>query len=112
MKRSTRRQFMGAAGVGALVGSSALALGQAPQVLVRGGAKPVVVASGNGHKLKDAVGLTCVTKAFEVMAGGGDVLDAAIAGVNIVELDPEDTGVGYGGLPNAEGVVQLDASVT
>jgi N4-(beta-N-acetylglucosaminyl)-L-asparaginase len=38
------------------------------------------------------------------------VLDALIAGVNIVELDPEDTSVGYGGLPNADGVVQLDAS--
>ena len=33
-----------------------------------------------------------------------------IAGVNICELDPEDDSVGYGGLPNAEGVVQLDAS--
>ena len=44
------------------------------------------------------------------MAEGKDVLDALIAGVNIVELDPLDTSVGYGGLPNAEGVVQLDAS--
>jgi N4-(beta-N-acetylglucosaminyl)-L-asparaginase len=43
--------------------------------------------------------------------GRGDVLDAVVAGVNIVELDPEESGVGYGGLPNAEGVVQLDASV-
>ena len=41
---------------------------------------------------------------------GKDVLDAVIAGVNLCELDPEDTSVGYGGLPNAEGVVQLDAS--
>src|SRR6267142_589495 len=39
------------------------------------------------------------------------VVAAGIAGVNIVELDPEDTSVGYGGLPNADGVVQLDASV-
>ena len=44
-----------------------------------------------------------------MMTAGNDVLDALIAGVNIVELDPEDTSVGYGGLPNAEGVVQLDA---
>jgi N4-(beta-N-acetylglucosaminyl)-L-asparaginase len=43
------------------------------------------------------------------MTGGADVLDALIAGVNIVELDPEDTSVGYGGLPNADGVVQLDS---
>ena len=40
---------------------------------------------------------------------GDDVLDALIAGVNIVELDPLDDSVGYGGLPNADGVVQLDA---
>jgi N4-(beta-N-acetylglucosaminyl)-L-asparaginase len=41
---------------------------------------------------------------------GDDVLDAVIAGVNIVEEDPLDDSVGYGGLPNAEGVVQLDSS--
>src|SRR5207244_6850065 len=45
-----------------------------------------------------------------MIVSGSDVLDAVIAGVNIVELDPEDTSVGYGGLPNAEGVVQLDSS--
>jgi N4-(beta-N-acetylglucosaminyl)-L-asparaginase len=43
------------------------------------------------------------------MQAGEDVLDALVAGVNIVELDPEDDSVGYGGLPNAHGVVQLDA---
>ena len=46
-----------------------------------------------------------------MITAGADVLDACIAGVNIVELDPDDTSVGYGGLPNADGVVQLDASV-
>ena len=44
-----------------------------------------------------------------MMTQGSDVLDALIAGVNIVELDPEETSVGYGGLPNADGVVQLDS---
>jgi len=39
-----------------------------------------------------------------------DTLDAIIAGVNIEELDPENQSVGLGGLPNEEGVVQLDAS--
>ena len=38
-----------------------------------------------------------------MMTSGTDVLDALVAGVNIVELDPLDTSVGYGGLPNAEG---------
>ena len=42
---------------------------------------------------------------------GADTLDAVVAGVNIVELDPKDNSVGYGGLPNEEGVVELDASV-
>src|SRR4029450_11491151 len=43
------------------------------------------------------------------MMQGTDVLEALVAGVNIVELDPADTSVGYGGLPNAHGTVQLDS---
>jgi N4-(beta-N-acetylglucosaminyl)-L-asparaginase len=73
-------------------------------------AKPVVIASANGNSSKNADNVTCVAKAFEMMTKGADVLDSLVAGVNIVELDPNQTGVGYGGLPNAEGVVQLDAS--
>src|SRR5260370_1846716 len=45
------------------------------------------------------------------MRAGADPLDAAIAGVNLVEDDPNDMTVGYGGVPNEEGVVQLDACV-
>jgi N4-(beta-N-acetylglucosaminyl)-L-asparaginase len=65
--------------------------------------RPVVIASANGQ--------AACAKAFEVIKNGGDTLDAVIAGVNILELDPADTTVGYGGLPNEEGVVELDASV-
>ena len=46
-----------------------------------------------------------------MIRSGADTLDAVIAGVNIVELDPEDVTVGYGGLPNEDGVIELDASV-
>ena len=106
----TRRKFVAAAATSALAAPSLLHA-QAPQVLTRGPAKPVVIASANGNRSKDADGLTCVAKAFKLMTAGTDVLDALIAGVNLVELDPEDTSVGYGGLPNADGVVQLDASV-
>jgi len=74
-------------------------------------ARPVVVSSANGHKYRNGGPKTCVETAFEQMMAGTDVLDALIAGVNIVELDPLDNSVGYGGLPNADGVVQLDASV-
>ncbi|HSE40815.1 MAG TPA: N(4)-(beta-N-acetylglucosaminyl)-L-asparaginase [Acidobacteriota bacterium] len=55
------------------------------------------------------VGTSLAEKAFKMITEGSDVLDAVIAGVNIVELDPEDDSVGYGGLPNADGVVQLDS---
>src|SRR6059058_3047647 len=77
--------------------------------MTRKSVKPVVIASSNGNKFKNGGPQTCVEKAFQMITGGSDVLDALIAGVNIVELDPTDDSVGYGGLPNAEGVVQLDS---
>lgn len=82
---------------------------KAPMVK-RSGPKPVVVASANGHQFKNGGELTCVAQAFSLIEKGQDVLDALIAGVTIVELDPLDDSVGYGGLPNSEGIVQLDAS--
>ncbi len=72
--------------------------------------KPLVIASANGNRFTNDGGMTCVQRAFTQMTQGGDVLDALIAGVNIVELDPADTSVGYGGLPNANGIVQLDSA--
>jgi len=77
----------------------------------RGAARPVVVASANGNRSRSADGKTGVQLAHEMMVRGADPLDAAIAGVNIVELDPTDQSVGVGGLPNEAGVVQLDASL-
>ena len=65
-------------------------------------ARPVVIASSNG--------IRGVKTAYDMIVGGADTLDAIIAGVNIQELDPEDNSVGLGGLPNEDGVVQLDAS--
>jgi N4-(beta-N-acetylglucosaminyl)-L-asparaginase len=62
-----------------------------------------VVASGNG--------LRATEKAMKLLTSKQDPLDAVIAGVNIVEEDPNDRSVGYGGLPNEEGVVELDSSV-
>ncbi|MBA3830797.1 MAG: N(4)-(beta-N-acetylglucosaminyl)-L-asparaginase [Chthoniobacterales bacterium] len=72
---------------------------------------PVVIASANGNRFRNGGDLTCVEKAFAEIIAGADVLDALIAGVNLNELDPEETSVGYGSLPNEEGVLQLDASV-
>jgi N4-(beta-N-acetylglucosaminyl)-L-asparaginase len=84
-------------------------LAQAPNILTPKSIKPVVISSANGNKFKNGGDMTCVHKAWTQMTEGGDVLDALIAGVNIVELDPLDDSVGYGGLPNADGVVQLDS---
>lgn len=71
--------------------------------------KPVVISSGNGNQFKNGGDEVCVQRAFRLMTEGNDVLDSLIAGVNIVELDPLDTSVGYGGIPNADGIVQLDS---
>ena len=49
--------------------------------------------------------------AWEVLADGGRALDAVEAGARIPEADPEDTSVGYGGLPDRNGVVTLDACI-
>jgi N4-(beta-N-acetylglucosaminyl)-L-asparaginase len=110
-KRLNRRELIRA---GAAAGLTAAlprgAFGQAPTVLTPRSVKPVVVSSANGNAFKNGGDVTCVQKAFTMITQGSDVLDALIAGVNIVELDPTDDSVGYGGLPNAEGVVQLDSS--
>jgi N4-(beta-N-acetylglucosaminyl)-L-asparaginase len=109
-KKLSRREFVktGAA-VAGLAAASKTALGAAPALLIQKGVKPVVIASGNGNTFKNGGTETCVAHAFRLITGGKDVLDSLIEGVNIVELDPDEEGVGYGGLPNADGVVQLDS---
>ena len=109
--RINRRDFVTSTTIGALATPSLLAFAQAPQALTKRSAKPIVISAANGNISKDAEGLTCVARAFKMITAGADVLDAIVTGVNIVELDPEDTSVGYGGLPNADGVVQLDSSL-
>ena len=109
MRKVNRREFVvsgAAAGLAAATRGSA----QAPAT-IGSSVRPVVVSSANGHTYKNGGSRTGVEIAFSMMTEGKDVLDALIAGVNVCELDPEDTSVGYGGLPNADGVVQLDASL-
>lgn len=74
--------------------------GKGPQAAAQKG-MPVTVSSGNGMRATE--------RAMEMIQGGSDTLDAVIAGVNIVEEDPNDMSVGYGGLPNERGVVELDS---
>jgi N4-(beta-N-acetylglucosaminyl)-L-asparaginase len=97
---ANRRQFIGASAFTGLTLSS-LAIGAAdPQPV--GKKKPVVIASGN---------LKTVEIAMDMIKKGADPLDAVIAGVAIVEADPNDHSVGLGGTPNEDGIVELDASV-
>jgi N4-(beta-N-acetylglucosaminyl)-L-asparaginase len=99
----TRRSFLGAASAAvagaALTPRAAIA---APQILRRSLAAPIAISSDNGFR--------GVARAVDLIIKGADTLDAGVEGVKIQELDPNDQSVGYGGLPNAEGVVQLDAS--
>lgn len=56
-------------------------------------------------------GLKAAGRAFEIVRDGGSPLDACVNGVTLVEDDPDELTVGFGGLPNEEGVVELDAAV-
>ncbi len=101
---TTRRDSVRAsagAGVGVVVGVPGAVPERAPYVL-SWQVVPVAIASSNGQE--------SVARALEVIIAGRDTLDAVVEGVNIVERDPEDTSAGYGGLRNAEEVVQLDSS--
>lgn len=100
MKRSDFMKLV-AAGAGAFTPFSLAASNPDTVTDKRTASSPLVVSSGNG--------LPATQKAMEMIMEGEDVLDAVIAGVNIVENDPNDMSVGYGGLPNEDGVVELDA---
>jgi N4-(beta-N-acetylglucosaminyl)-L-asparaginase len=118
-KKLSRRKFVttgAAAGIAAAAaGPSAAASGReaaasrrAPEMLIPQGA-PLVISDYSGFGYRNGGTMNAVERAFQGITGGEDVLDALIAGVNIPELDPTETGIGYGGLPNERGVVQLDA---
>lgn len=109
MPKVNRRDFIATTAAAGVVAAAKPFATSGPEVIVQQNSRPVVVASDNGNRYKNGGTKTCVQTAFELMTSGSDVLDALIAGVNIVELDPLDTSVGYGGLPNADGVVQLDS---
>ncbi len=109
MNQIDRRRFLAAGALGAgaaLTGSLANARPAPARSASEPGDEhrgPCVVASGNGVRAVD--------KAWEMIQAGSDPAPAVVGGVGIVESDPNDMSVGYGGLPNEHGVVQLDASV-
>jgi N4-(beta-N-acetylglucosaminyl)-L-asparaginase len=115
MDRWTRRKFFATTLAGSALAGTASLFGKplSPSVAapeghpvplpVASAKRPVIISSANG--------LHALGKGMEVLKSGGDTLDAVVAAVTVVEDDPNDDSVGYGGLPNEEGVVELDASV-
>lgn len=111
MERWSRRKFFFATLTGSALASASRLWGASPVPALRWplpGAdtatrRPLLIASANG--------LNALEKGMDILKSGGDTLEAAVATVSIVEDDPNDDSVGYGGLPNEEGVVELDASV-
>jgi N4-(beta-N-acetylglucosaminyl)-L-asparaginase len=108
-KKLSRREFVKTGAAGLTAASVVPTVPTLPTMILQKTVKPVVIASGNGNVYKNGGKETTVELAFRMITEGKDVLDSLIAGVNICELDPEENGVGYGGLPNADGVVQLDS---
>ncbi len=107
--KTSRRKFLAASAAGAValptISASAAKANAKPSSfpIPRKDDFPVkVIASGNG--------VEATKKAYEMIVDGQDVLDGVVEGVGIVEADPRDTSVGYGGLPDERGVVQLDAA--
>lgn len=100
----SRREFVcGAAGAAAVGLGASMSLGEKSSVAGGRRDKPLLISSANG--------MPAVTRAAEGIQRGEDMLDAIVAGINIVENDPTDHSVGYGGLPNEDGVVELDSCV-
>ena len=94
-RRNILQGSLGVAAAAAAPSSAALASATSPG--------DIAISSSNGR--------ACCERVIERLRAGEDTLDAVIAGVNLPELDPEESGVGYGGLPNEDGVVELDACV-
>jgi N4-(beta-N-acetylglucosaminyl)-L-asparaginase len=113
MEKWTRRKFF----LAGVAGSAAAAAGKLfgattspnPHGLLKSvapqskGTRPLIISAANGFRHLD--------RGMAILKQGGDTLDAVLAVVTRVEDDPNDNSVGYGGLPNEDGVVELDASV-
>ena len=110
-RRHFLKQASATVAVGAVLpGANAIPSFPAPAIQGAGRVKPVVISDFSGFNYRNGGRDNAVERAFRLITEGKDVLDALIEGVNIPELDPEETGIGYGALPNADGIVQLDAS--
>jgi N4-(beta-N-acetylglucosaminyl)-L-asparaginase len=111
----TRRRFFLTSLAGSAVASAAKLFGASPPdsngAAVSDAPTPPVAAQGKRPLIiSSANGVHALDRGMDILKKGGDTLDAVIAAVSVVEDDPQDDSVGYGGLPNEEGEVELDAS--
>lgn len=99
----TRREFVAGVALGALNGGAAVAAATAvePKQSMRAAALPIIVSAGNGFPYIGA--------GYQALRDGEDTLEAVLRVVRGPEDDPNDDSVGLGGLPNEEGVVELDS---
>ena len=67
--------------------------------------RPIIITSKTNPFVSEEI----TTTAWQVLQDGGSPLDAAEKATDVSELDPRDPTVGYGGDPNEEGFLQLDA---
>lgn len=106
-----RRTFVKATAAGLAAASvpASLSAVEAPFVRRARASRPVLVSDVSSIRYRNGGPESAIERAFRGITEGEDVLDAIVAGVHIPELDPEETGIGYGGLPNAYGVVELDS---
>ena len=110
MKKISRRNFFNTSlslGAGAMISKAfSFAQTETPAQTVAVASLPVIVVAHTNE-----TGQKATEAGWEILSSGGSVLDAVEKAANIIELDGEGTSVGYGGLPNEHGVVQLDASI-
>ncbi len=101
----TRREFVAGVALGALGGTASGATAASQIALkqsMRAAKLPIIICAGNGF--------ATIADGYRLLADGADTLEAALRVVRGPEDDPNDDSVGLGGLPNEEGVVELDAS--
>lgn len=101
----SRRGFVRTTGLTTLLGSTAI---PGPLAAPR---SPAQSSDGPVVAVSSANGVEATRLAVERIRGGAAPLDAVVEGVGLVEADPQDMSVGYGGLPNERGIVELDAAV-
>lgn len=99
----SRRKFLKLFGGSAIVGVSPVYLACTTNSSENINVKPLVISTWNNIKANEA--------AWKVLEKGGSALDAVEAGARVPEADPDDQSVGYGGLPDREGNVSLDACI-